>query len=346
MSFRRTMSFMFTALILLLSTAATGATGIRAPLGDSYLSPVDATLNGSKTIIGVETATLEADLIDETTCDSDDDSTHSVWFGFSLDSSATLDLDNAGSLYTSAEYATRLSVMSLYSISGVNLTHLICGSGYGARINEYDLAEGSYRVRIAYEDTAPLTGPSQARLSIRVRQYDNLLADPFFDESLGIRWKVQNDPSGTKIVRTCAVSCTVRFDGVAGGAIVATSRFPENMKVKKGDIVWFTVSLNGTPVGGSTVKLKIKIIYSDGTPATTASVTRTFIQTATGSSPMTSLGYFNAEIRSKAVSKIKASIISPQADDTFNARLTFLSVEAGGNVRVAAALPLPAPAAK
>ena len=96
MSFRRTMPFMFTALILLLSTAAAGAADVRAPLGDSYLSPVDATLNGSRTITGVETATLEADLIDETTCDPDDDSTHSVWFGFSVVSGVTLDLDNAG----------------------------------------------------------------------------------------------------------------------------------------------------------------------------------------------------------------------------------------------------------
>ena len=76
------------------------------------------------------------------------------------------------------------------------------------------------------------------------------------------------------------MACSVRFDGVAGGAVKSNARFPENMKVKKGDFVWFSVGLNGTPVGGSTVKLKIKIIYSDGTPATTASVTRTFIQTA------------------------------------------------------------------
>lgn len=325
---------------LVVTGTVAAAAEVRAPLGDSYLTAVAIPLNGSKTITGVETATLQGPTFEETSCDVDDDSTHSVWFGFTVESGVTIDLDSSGTIYTTAMYTTDLSVLSLYSLNGLALTHVGCISGYGARLTDIYVTPGSYRVRLAYEDNQTLVGPSQARLSLRLRSYDNLVDDPGFDEPLGVQWKIQSE-NQLLIVRSCGVSCKVRFDGVAGGTIKDTIRMPDSLKIKKGDFLSLTGNFNGTPGGGSNVKLKLKISYSDGTPPTSASVVRNFVNTNTSNSPTTGLGYFEVEIKSKAILKVQVSVTSPQASDTFNVWYMWLSMNAGGSVRESAALPAP-----
>jgi hypothetical protein len=194
-------------------------------------------------------------------------------------------------------------------------------------------------IRLASDSPGLLQGPSQYRISVRVRYLAQFLADPEFDEPPGTAWKIKKAGNPPQVVRTCAAHCYVSFNGVAGGKLQQTVLIdPSVMKFKVGDYFTARAGINGTPAGGSDVKMTVQLNYSDGTPPTKASLTKLVIQTSTAAT-YSLAGDFAIEIKSKALKSIKVMIISPTAADTFRVLSGTLSLWAGSNVRALLSVP-------
>jgi hypothetical protein len=333
----RRLSVVIATLLLFATPAAHAQT---PPDGDNYLTPVNVKLNASKTIKDVQFATLESPAIEAVACDGNASSDHSVWFQFTLPSSAVVDLDANGSLLDTGTGTNTQLVMTLYEPDGIGLSETTCLFENKPRMINLTLSAGTHVVRLASDMVAALQAPSQYRLSVRVRYLGQLLADPEFEaNALGLLWKARKTGDPPQIVRTCEVYCYVSFNGAAGGKLQQTVEFsPSRMKFKAGDYFGATTYVNGTPAEGSDVKLTVVVAYSDGTPPTKRSLVEHIVQTSTTnvSSPA---GGFAVEIASKAVKSVKFMIVSPAASDTFRVVNSVLSVSAGSSVRAPLGVP-------
>ncbi len=311
------------------------------PNGDDFSDAVVLPLNSAKTIKGVQFATEEAVIDDNSTCDADNSSNASVWFKFTLpDEGGAIDLDSAGSWQQGAFSPHMTLALTLYHKT-VGLDEVACANTAGARLTEVFLSlGGTYYVRIGNED-GTLVNPTRYRLSIRARRVKQFLLDPLFDNgALGADWKVRKAGNPPQIFRDCSFECRVRFNGVAKGTLQQTVSFlPSALKFKVGDLLRAFVFVNSTPVIGSNIKITMRIAYSDGTPATTASLTKLVVHTSTTGS---SAGFtVFTEIKSKAVKTVRFTVSSPTADDTFAAVSTQLALYAGTSSRADGPLPMP-----
>lgn len=337
------------AVLLLVSsgTSTQAQPAPRTPIpGDNANDAVKVKLNGSATITGVEDATLEGSLIEDTTCDPSDNSTYSVWFTFTMPTNGTVTIDTSGTLFNTGVYWVNYNiVVTLYRLAVPLPIHMACdSSSIWPAIEDVVLTPATYRIRVANLNPQTLLAPSQARVSIRVNSLVNILEDySFEDNPLGSPWKAKGDTNPPKIVRTCAASCDVEFRGIAGGKLMQKLSLPlDDLKIKPGDLLRMAGGFNSTPVSGSNVKMTIKITYTDGTPATKVSTTKHF--TNTSSMSWTSVGVFYAEFASKNVKKVIATVQSPTAADIFHIDYVTLAMYAGGVVRDESGL-LPVPAA-
>ncbi|MBK9125286.1 MAG: hypothetical protein IPM16_19485 [Chloroflexi bacterium] len=307
----------------------------RTPIpGDNANDAVHVKLNGRATITGVEDATLEGSLIEDTTCDPSDFSKNSVWFTFTMPYSGTVTIDTSGTFFNTGVYWVNYNVLvTLYRLDVPLPNHIMCDNDIWPVLSEVPLTAATYRVRIASMNPQTVLAPSQARVSIRVNSFTNMLDDFSFEtNALGSPWKRKGDTNPPKIVRTCVGTCDVEFRGIAGGKLLQKVSLPlDHLKIKPGDLLRMSGSFNSTPVSGSNVKLAIKITYNDGTPATKVSTTKQF--TNTTSNTWSTIGVFYAEFASKNVKKVIASVQSPTAADIFHVDYLLLAMYAGGIAR-------------
>ena len=331
----RRLSILSAALLLFAAPAAHAQT---PPAGDNHLSPVTVKLNGSTTVTNVQFATLESALVEAVTCDGNASSDNSVWFQFTLPSSGEVDIDAGGSLLDTGTGTNSQILMTLYEPDGVGLAETICLFENKPRMTGIDLSAGTHVVRLASDMAVMPQAPSQYRLSIRVRYLGNFLLDSKFDQPLGTVWKIKDAGDPPLIVQACQTSCSISFNGIAGGSLRQKVLIdPAVMKFKVGDYFGASAYVLGTPVAGSDIKITVKLNYSDGTPATKVSLVEHITQTSTVVSDVA--GGFAIEIKSKALKSIKFIVTSPTTADTFNVGLTVLSLSAGTSVRA----PLPVP---
>lgn len=325
--------------LLLIAAPVVLAQSRTPPQGDNLAGYVQVPLNASKTVYGVESATLEGLDVEDTVCDVSSASQYSVWFGFDVPEgmSAMVDIENGGSVIATANSASTNVRTTLYSQDAL-LTELDCEVD-GRAIVGAELGAGAYRIRIAAKPNEPLIAPSRYMVTVRVRALWDLLEDTHFaDSELGVTWKTKNAGDPAKIFRECGLTCGVHFDGIAGGQLTQTVRVdPAELRFKAGDLIEADVFVNSTPDAGADIKLTVKIIYANGTPTTKAAVTRHITFPVTFGSLM-SFGRIYTEIQHKSVKRIKFIVTSPQATDTFRVDITTLRLYYGTSLR---ALPLP-----
>lgn len=303
--------------------AAPAAAASKPPKGDNSTAPVDIALNSQKTIKRIENATMEAPGIEDTSCDMDDLSDHSVWFRFSVPFSMLIDIDAAGSIIRSDAGVHGNVALSYYELDG-GLIHRGCTTGVDARLEDLLLSEGDvYYVRVANIGQFEPTEPSRYRLSLRVRETLNIPKDQFVGtQPLGINWHVKHAGDPPKIERLCPNGCYVRFNGVAKGKIFQKVDVdPSVLRFKPGDVIYMTAYVFLTPPEGSDIKISLKINYSDGTPPTKVNATRHFVNTSTNLAQ--NIGAIVAETAGM-VSRLTFTVSSPQTDDVFG----LLSIEA------------------
>jgi hypothetical protein len=336
MTIRLFRNVLLCCVLLALFTVSAAQTGPRTVRGDNVEAPVSIMLNQKKTINGVEAATRQDDAIEAASCDPLGTTTNSVWFAFEAPTALALDLDTGGSIMSSGDQADTYVTLTVYTADSPLVTEVACAQGEHPRVQGLELAKGLYKVRLA-RPYSPLVGPSRYRLGLRARLVGPLGQDPEFVQPLGTAWKVRRAGNPAKIYRSCADTC-VRFDGVAGGKIVTNLNWStQNIKAIKGDLLTAQVYLNDTNVGGAKVKLILQLYYSDGTPSNRATVTRVVDQPGTGFSTTLSPGLL--EIRSKALSLVKLTAVSPQATDTFSVTYATITLFSGSNLR--GLLPVP-----
>ncbi len=304
------------------------------PQGDNLAGFVQVPLNASKTVYGIESATLEGLDVEDTVCDVSSASQYSVWFGFDVPEgmSAMVDIENGGSVFVTANSASTRVRTTLYKQDAL-LTELDCEVD-GRAIVGAELDAGAYRIRIAAKPNEPLIAPSRYVATVRVRALWDLLEDTHFEDSeLGVAWTTNDSGDPAKIFRVCDLTCGVRFDGIAGGQLTQTVRVdPAELRFKAGDILEADIYVNSTPDAGADIKLTVKIVYANGTPTTKAVVTRHVTFPTTFGSIM-SFGRIYAEIQHKSVRRIKFIVTSPQATDTFKVDITTLRLFYGTSLR-------------
>ncbi len=328
------------ALFALLLLAAPAAYAQTPPKGDNVEAPKNVPLNKQKTVKNVQFATSQGIGIEAATCDGDNSSDHSVWFRFTMPYGGTVDIDSSGSIVNGQAGSHTYVVLSLHR-DDAGLTELGCQVSSTARLTGQLLTAGTYLVRIANDSINEPSGPSQYRLSVRVRFMSGFLQDPGFESTaLGVHWKAKKAGDPPKITRVCSGDCVVRFGGVAGGKLqqkVAIDR--SVLRFKVGDVVGADAFINNTGVGGSDVKLTLRIVYSDG-HAPTVSTSRRHI-TQTGTALTASFGSVYAEVASKNVQQFVLVITSPVASEMFSVSTTTMQVQAGTSVRTDTLLPVP-----
>jgi hypothetical protein len=329
------------ALVLLVVPAANAQT---PPKGDNVAAPVNLPLNKHKTIKNAQFATMEGIGIEAATCDGDNSSDHSVWFRFTMPRGGMVDIDSGGTILNSAEGSHSFVVLSLHQ-QDAGFTELDCVVSTTARFTGVNLPAGIYLVRIANDSVNEPTGPSQYRVSIRLRFMSGMIENSSFENSpLGVHWKIGRAGSPPKVTFVCLTSCGVRFGGAAGGKVLQNVSFdPKQLKYKVGDVVSADAFINNTGVSGANVRMMLKISYSDGRPKTVVKQTRLITQT--GTTTTRSFGGIYAEIASKAVSKIQLTVMSPAVTDTFTVDSASLNLRAGTSVREQGLLPVPPPPA-
>lgn len=322
------------ALLVIASRPVDAQQSRTPPQGDNLADYVRVPLNSSKTVYGVESATLEGTGVETTICDNPGTSDYSVWFGFDIPDgmSAMVDIENTGSVITTAASVSTYVTTALYQLD-TELTEVDCAIG-GLPVSRAELGGGTYRIRVSAQPNDPLIAPSRYVVTVRVLALWDLVDDThFMDGELGAPWKTKNAGDPAKILRVCGLTCGVRFDGVAGGQLMQTVHGdPGVLRFKAGDLIEADIFLNSTPEAGADVKLTVKIVYSNGTTTTKAAVTRhiTF-PTTVGS--LVSFGRIYTEIEHKSVKSIKFIVTSPQAADTFTVGITTLRLFYGNSLR-------------
>jgi hypothetical protein len=334
---RSVRSLVLTIATFILLFAAPTVQAQNPPKGDNVANPVKIALNTQKTVKNIQNASVESPATENTSCDGDDNSDHSVWFRFVMPAGGTVDLDSGGSILNGSTGSHAYVVLTLYRETA-GLAEVACMLSTNARLVSQNLTAGVYFVRIANDSITEPTAPSQYRLSLRLRSMNGLLQDPSFEnEALGVSWKAKKAGSPAKVTRVCTTECQIRFGGAAKGQVFQrVSIDTKSLRFKVGDVVSADAFINNTPIAGADVKLTLQIVYADSTPATQVSLTRHITQT--GTSVVKGFGSIFAEIRSKAVESIKFTITSPDASETFSVTSTGLTIQAGTSVR---ALPLP-----
>ena len=288
--------------------------------GDDRDAPIDIALNSTITVKQIQDATLEAPSVEETECDPDGITDHSVWFRFTAPMTMLLDLDATGAFIDSATETHSGIVIAYYEDVGGVITHLGCTSGDSARLEDLLLStDGVYHVRIANSGEEP-TRPSEYKLSARVR-FVLSTAQPDFvaSEDIGTRWTTKK-AGPSQIERVCitppSTDCRIDFAGAANAELFQKVDFDKAvMRFKRGDLLSADAFVFRTPPEGADVELTIKIKYSDGTPPTTARATRHFINTSTNLAQ--SVGAILAKVAGQ-VKSITYSVSSPDDDDVFS----------------------------
>jgi hypothetical protein len=328
------------AVFALMLFAAPAVHAQTPPKGDDLDKPVNVPLNTQKTVKNVQYATVTGTSVENASCDGDNSSDHSVWFRFRMPYGGTVDIDSGGSILNSAGSSHSFVVLSVYRAGG-GLVEVGCQVSSTARLLNQNLSAGTYFVRIANESVNEPTRASQYRLSVRVRFMSGFLEDPSFETTaLGTHWKAKRAGNPPKITRVCSGDCVIRFGGAAGGKLQQNVAItPSILKFKVGDVVSANAFINNTGVGGSDVKLTLKILYADGRPPTVAKARRHITQTGTAAT--VGFGSISAEVASKNVRMLVFMITSPLANEMFSVDTTSLAVQAGTSVRTDGLLPVP-----
>lgn len=327
MDTRRFLLFLVGAALVLMGSPAAAA----PPKGDNFANPVNIALNTRKTVKHIEFATLESFSIEDSSCDPGYATKNSVWFRFVTPFNGVYDIDGFGSILRTETYWSTFVDLTLYKLAG-SRTEVDCVIGEAPRLVSQYLTAGEYYVRMASRQGDAVLESSRYRLSIRTISMGEMLKDPNFGPSaLGIYWKAKKAGNPSQIFQLCDSSCRIRFNGRAKAQLVQEIPFDNAViRAKAGDIVWAELYINGAPPAGADVKLKIKIVYNDGTPATVVSDTR---HLTTGPIASANFGQLVAEFASAKVKKIKFIIISPAASDTFNVIVSQSVYRIGSSVR-------------
>lgn len=310
------------------------------PKGDNVSKPVNVALNAQKTVKNVQFATMEGIGVEAATCDGDNSSDHSVWFRFTMPRGGTVDIDSGGTILNSAEGTHSFVALSLHQ-QDAGFTELECMVSTTARFTGVNVPAGNYLVRIANDSINEPTGPSQYRISIRLRFMAGMLENSSFEDSpLGVHWKISRAGSPPKVTFVCLTSCGVRFGGAAKGKVHQNVTFDAAaLRYKVGDVVSADAFINNTGVSGANVRMILKIVYTDGRPATLVKKTRLITQT--GTTTTRSFGGIYAEVVSKAVARVQLTIMSPAASDTFTVDSASMNLRAGTSIREQSLLPVP-----
>lgn len=329
-------------LIFLILLAAPAAYAQTPPKGDNAAAPVNVPLNKQKTVKNAQFATMEAIGTEGVSCDADNSSDHSVWFRFTMPRGGVIDIDSGGTILNGAGGSHSFVALSLHR-RDAGFTELNCVVSATARFTGVDLPAGEYLVRIASDSVNEPSGPSQYRLSIRLRFMSGLIQNSSFENTpLGAHWQIKRPGTPPKVTFVCLTTCGVRFGGAVKGKVVQNvSIDPKQLKYKVGDVVDADAFINNTGVSGANVRMILKITYSDGRPKTVVKQTRLITQT--GTTTLRSFGGIYAELVSKAVSNIQLTIMSPAASDTFTVDSASLNLRAGTSVREQGLLPVPPP---
>ena len=312
------------------------------PKGDNVGAPVNVPLNKQKTVKNVQFATMEGIGIEAVTCDADNSSDHSVWFRFTMPRGGTIDIDSGGTILNGADGSHSFVALSLHR-QDAGFTELDCMISSTARFTGVNLPAGGYLVRIASDSVNEPTGPSQYRISIRLRFMSGMIENSSFEDlPLGVHWDIRRAGTPPKVTFVCLTTCGVRFGGAEKGKVVQNVAFERSqLRYKVGDIVNADAFINNTGFSGANVRMMLKITYSDGRPKTVVKQTRLITQT--GTTTLRSFGGIYAEITSKAVAKIQLSIMSPNTSDTFTVDSVSMNLRAGTSVRELGLLPVPPP---
>lgn len=330
----------FCGAVLLIVAPASLAQPRGAFKGDDSADFIPIAMNASKTIENIHLATLEAPLTEEASCDSNDSSDHSVWFGFDVPAgtSVNVEISSGGSIINLGTSQESFITMSLYRVTAP-VGEVACA--INGNVTQTGLSAGSYRVRFATDYGLPVLAPSRYRVTVRLRALSEMLQDNhFITNPLGVVWKAKNAGIPPKVIRDCSPACVVKFTGAAKAKLVQTViPDPSFVRFKPGDLIRAGALAGEAPIAGANIKLTILINYSDGTPPTKVSAVR--IVTSTSEGVYQTTGLLFAEIASKAVKSIRLTLSSPTAADTFSVLQASLAMLGGTSLRDAAALPLP-----
>lgn len=210
---------------------------------------------------------------------------HSVWYSFTIPFSMSLTLDTLGSNMIGFNGSTSDTLMSVWQGASLgNLTNIACSddnSGSTSKIT-HAFAPGTYYVQVSnYSQSATLVDSSTYALRvsgdfINGNMIDLATRQGGFETGVA-PWKTAN-LSGDK--KKCGGigqtgTCAFSFKGSAGENSSISQSFKNfgSFGLNAGDQFYVQYYIKTTNVVANSFKMSLKITYTDGTPATTKTIT-------------------------------------------------------------------------
>ncbi|MBK8137822.1 MAG: hypothetical protein IPK52_18750 [Chloroflexi bacterium] len=340
-------------LVLLLAVIATSTVAAQSPRvvpsNDNSANALPIKLGKNYTVLDIGAATNEAGE-PNVSCYTNTPLRNSVWFKVELDAFTQMYFaaDDAR-LYTPTgdSYDTTLAIFSGDSLG----TLIMNGCGEDSDVNYSEMWYGGiattyYVVIGTYEDVDYLPGSS---IRLVTRAMDASVAIDNYDFETAISpadWKVKN-ATGDEVVCLDVTypapsgDCTFKFAGSAGESskLSQAVTLPTYLAPRKNAIVYLSYDYQILDAMLGSAKVKLKIIYSDGTPTSTRTINLTGGAVMPGSETPNAL----ASIASKNVAAIKIEVVFKSTTgtllvDDFKLRYYALTGTRDG------ILPAPAPA--
>jgi hypothetical protein len=194
----------------------------------------------------------------------------------------------------------------------------------------------TYTVQVGSTRFFQATGASNYTLVVQRVADASIFDYPLFQNPGA--WKVSN---GTDDYVGCPTTCYAVFTGSVGenSKMTRNAKLPVGLKIAKGDTLRALVSLSADSPGAVEFTAKIKIIYSDGKPATSSTLV---VPYAFPGNLYTDF-VVQATTTSKNIKKVQVQLSNASASGVINVRYVFVQWESARVATRGEALTLPLP---
>jgi hypothetical protein len=338
-------------LTLQLSVTLTGGT---PPVNDNFASALNITpaMYTKLTIPGTEYATIEA-AEPKSSCISTNDLSHSVWFKYVVPAQTVLALSVRGTGQQDITGLVNNTMIAVYTGASLGALNERACDAYGLGYTQVPVIESvnanageTYYIQVARRvgGTSPI-GPSSYTLVIQHLLTEDNLVDQSFDAGSTL-WKVKNS-TNDGVFCPHPSTCDFIFTGGPSEAskLKQTFKLPAGFKTNVGDTVRIVFGVETASPEVINLTAKLKIVYSDGKPATMVSLKPKYF----GAIEYPSYYVLQASTASKKIAGISIQFIHKSLSGSikiFQVIDSYESVSVAGRSRGSTQdlLPVPAPA--
>lgn len=277
---------------LLILPAASAQISPRAvPANNDFANAKPIKIGKNYTVTDIGAATIDASQPGLTSCGATTIN-HSVWFSIFLPTSSNIYLSTEGSFLAGPIADSNDTVIAVFLGNSIGtLAQVGCNDDAGSLFSELSVSlapNTTYYVMAGTFSSAAFDPSSVLKLNTRMKNALMVFDNHSFELPLtAADWVVNNSTGDAEICGNVTYpawtgACAFRFVGNGGEAskLKQTLPFPSFFVPRKNGLLTFSLAYRAMDATLGSTKIKVKVIYSDGTPMSTRTVN------LTGTAPM------------------------------------------------------------